>query len=158
MEVDTSDTDDNLVTPKGALAFVRRHGVVLEGARGPVPNLAEAVAGATIRGSWWGHEKGHEIFSLTQAVRRSRSVVVCRLIRGKVTYVHRRLWPAVARLASHLGRDNLAALHEVHTARGRHALRIVPFPRWVPSTVQARARRLSAAAARRALGAWCNDL
>src|SRR5213592_3279095 len=38
------------MTSKAALAFVRRHGVVLEGARGPVPNLAEAVATGPIRG------------------------------------------------------------------------------------------------------------
>ena len=35
--------------------FVERHGVVLASARGPVPNVAEAVAGEPIRGSWWGH-------------------------------------------------------------------------------------------------------
>ena len=56
----------------GALAFVRRHGLVLERARGPVPNLAEAIAGARIRGSWWGHPKAQKIFSLTRAVRGSR--------------------------------------------------------------------------------------
>ena len=50
------------MTPKQGLAFVRRHGIVLQAARGPVPSLAEAVAGGRIRGSWWGHAKGHEIF------------------------------------------------------------------------------------------------
>jgi len=50
------------VSPAEALAFVERHGVVLQAARGPVPSLAEAVAGGRIRGSWWGHPKGHEIF------------------------------------------------------------------------------------------------
>src|SRR5436309_7495581 len=69
------------MTSRGALAFIRRHGVVLEGARGPVPTLAEAVVGAPIRGSWWGHAKGHEIFWLTRAVRDSRDVLVCRLVR-----------------------------------------------------------------------------
>ena len=28
---------------------------VLQAARGPAPNLAEAIAGEPIRGSWWGH-------------------------------------------------------------------------------------------------------
>src|SRR5690349_17933892 len=57
------------VTPRAALAFVRRHGVVLESAKGPVPNLAEAAVGAPIRGNWWGHPKGKQIFWLTRAVR-----------------------------------------------------------------------------------------
>ena len=50
------------VSPSEALAFVDRHGAVLQAARGPVPNLAEAVAGERIRGSWWGHPKGRAIF------------------------------------------------------------------------------------------------
>src|SRR6267378_3690441 len=39
---------------KEALAFVERHGIVLQAARGPLPNLAETIAGRAIRGSWWG--------------------------------------------------------------------------------------------------------
>ena len=136
------------MTPREALSFVRRHGIVLEGARGPVPNLAEAAAGGPIRGSWWGHEKGKQIFWLTRAVRDSPQVLVCRLVGGKVTYVHRRLWPAVVRLARVFGNRNLAALHEVHTPHGRHKLQVMPFPRWVPSAVKRQARRLSEADAK----------
>lgn len=139
------------MTPKGALAFVRRHGVVLEGARGPVPSLAAAVARSPIRGSWWGHARGREIFRLTRAVRDSDDVLVCRLVDGKITYVHRRLWPAVVRLARTFTRKDLAALREVHTAEGRHVVRVVPFPRWVPGDVKRRARAMSEAAAQAAL-------
>ena len=142
------------MTPRAALAFVRRHGVVLEGARGPVPNLAEAAAGAPIRGSWWGHKKGKEIFWLTRAVRASSDVLVCRLVANKVTYVHRRLWPSLVRLARLLGRARLAALHEVHTPRDRHELHVVPFPRWVPARVRRQARQLSLLEALMALGPW----
>ncbi len=138
-----------------ALAFVRRHGVVLEAARGRVPNLAEVVAGEPIHGSWWGHAKGHEIFWLTRAVRASPDTLVCRLVGGKVTYVHRRLWPALVRLARSFAPEALAALHEIHTSRGRHELRVVPFPRWVPPQVKRQARELSEGEARTALGEWC---
>jgi hypothetical protein len=143
------------MTPRAALAFIRRHGVVLEGGRGPVPNLAEAVAGAPIRGSWWGHAKGREIFSLTRALRDSADVLVCRLVGGKITYVHRRLWPAVVRLAPRFKRDHLAAVREVHTVQGRHEVRTVAFPRWVPPEVTRQARRLSEPSAWAALGEWC---
>lgn len=136
------------MTPRAALAFVRRHGIVLESARGPVPNLAQAVAGAPIRGSWWAHPRGHEIFWLTRAVRRSRSVLVCRLVAGKITYVHRRLWPAIVRLAGSFSPAALAAVHEVHTPSGRHRVRRVVFPRWVPVAVKRRARQLREARAR----------
>ena len=144
--------DGAFVTRQAALAFVRRHGVVLEAARGPVPSFAEAVAKGPIRGSWWGHPKGQEIFALTRAVRDSRDVLVCRLVRGKVTYVHRRVWPAVVRLARTFTKRDLAAFKEVHTANGEHAIKMVPFPRWVPVTTRRQAERLSLAQARVALG------
>jgi len=101
------------MTPKQALAFVKTNGVVLESGRGPVPSLAEAIAGKPIRGSWWAHPKGHEIFLCSRAVRESPDVLVCRLVEGKVTYVHRRMWPALVRLAQELNSDRLAAIRHV---------------------------------------------
>jgi hypothetical protein len=144
------------MTPRAAIAFVRRHGVVLEGARGPGPSLAEAVVGRPIKGSWWGHPKGHQIFGLTRAVRASPDVLTCRLVNGKVTYVHRRLWPALVRLAPRFSRSDLAALQEIHTAQGRHELRVVPFPRWVPGLVRQEADHLSESEAEDKLGPWCH--
>lgn len=142
------------VTPRAALAFVRTRGIVLESARGPVPNVAERVAGGPIRGSWWGHPKAQAIFRVTRGLRVSPDVLVCRLVDGKVTYVHRRLWPALVRLARELGASRLAALREVHTAKGEHVLQATPFPRWVPKAAQAAGRRLERAAAVAALGGW----
>ena len=81
------------MTPKQAIAFVKANGIVLEAGRDAVPNLAEAIAGAPIRGSWWAHFNANTIFQCSRAIRESADVLVCRLIRGKVTYVHRRLWP-----------------------------------------------------------------
>jgi hypothetical protein len=139
------------MTPRAALAFVRRHGIVLETARGAVPSLAEAIAGGPIKGGWWSHSKSREIFALTRGLRDSKDVLVCRLVGGKITFVHRRLWPALARLSRRFPRAGLAALTEIHTAQGRHVLRLVPFARWVTPDVKRRAARLSEAAAVAAL-------
>ena len=98
--------------PKDAVAYVELHGIVLESGNGPVPNLAEAIAGQRIRGSWWGHPKGRSIFAATRAVRESSDVLACKLLGGKVTYIHRRLWPAVVRLAAKFDKDSLAAIRE----------------------------------------------
>ena len=136
-----------------ALAFVRKHGVVLESARGPVPSLADVVAGEPVRGSWWSHPKSHEIFAVTRAVRNSDDILVCRLINGKITFVHRRLWPALVRAAGRLRRVHLSRVSEVHTTSGRHVTKEVPFPDWVPSNVRAAARALSEEAALAAF-AW----
>jgi hypothetical protein len=143
------------MTPRQAAAFVRRHGVVLESAAGPVPSLASAIAGEAIRGSWWSHPRSHQIFELTQAIRDRDDVLVCRLVDGKITFVHRRLWPALVRSAKRFPRKRLAQVREVHTASGRHVAKETPFPRWVPAQVNAEASRLVEADALRSLGEWC---
>jgi hypothetical protein len=131
------------MTSRQALAFIRKHGVVLESARGPVPSLAEVIVGEPVRGSWWSHPKSHEIFAVTQAIRDSEDVLVGRLIKGKITFVHRRLWPALVRAAGRLPAVRLSQVREVHTSSGRHVTKEVPFPDWVPSSVRAAARTLS---------------
>jgi hypothetical protein len=142
------------VDPKAVLAFVKRHGVVLQAARGPLPNLAETIAGGSIRGSWWGHPKGREIFQATQVVCESPDVLVCRLANGKVTYVHRRLWPALVKLADRFRRDWLARVWNEHTPSGAHRARMEAFPRWVPAQVAAKAERLSISEAEATMAPW----
>jgi hypothetical protein len=139
------------VTGDEAIAFVKDHGVVLQAARGPVPSLAEAIAGGPIRGSWWGHPRGHEIFRVAEAVSDSRDVLVCKLIDGKVTYVHRRLWPALVKLAARFGKAPLAKVRNEHTPNGAHRVRREPFPGWVPKEVMRQADALSVAEAEAAL-------
>jgi hypothetical protein len=131
------------MTPLQALAFIRQHGVVLEAAHRPVKSLAEVIAGERIRGSWWSHPKGHEIFAVTRAIRDSDDVLVCRLVKGKVTFVHRRLWPALVRAAGHVPPDRLSQMREVHTSSGHHVTQEVPFPKWVPASIRAAARSIS---------------
>ncbi len=144
------------MTPRQAIAFVRRHGVVLEAAAGPVPSFAEAVAGGPVRGSWWGHPRNHEIFELIQTVRESHDVLVCRLVNGKITYVHRRLWAPLVRAARRFPRKRLAQVRELHTPSGRHVTEEVVFPKWVPREVAAEASRLSEEEAAVKLGGWCS--
>jgi hypothetical protein len=131
------------VAPKDGIAFVQLHGIVLESARGPVPNLAEAIAGERIRGGWWGHPKGHDIFAATRVVRNSPDVLVCRFLGGKVTYIHRRLWPAIIRLADRLDKKRLAAILEEHTVSSAHRVVETPFPKWVPPEVKEIAAHLT---------------
>ena len=139
------------MTPAQGAAFVKRHGIVLQAARGPVPSLAEAIAGAPIRGSWWGHPRAHEIFHVASHVSERPDVLVCKLIDGKVTYVHQRLWPALVKLASRFKREQLAKVWQEHTASGAHRLQRVAFPKWVPAATLAAAERLSVSEAERLL-------
>lgn len=146
------------MTTAEALAFVRTHGVVLEAATGPVPSLAGAIAGGPIRGSWWGHARSHEIFALTRAIRDCPDVLVCRLVDGKITYVHRRLWPALVRVAERFPRKHLAKVHEKHTASGRHLSEEVAYPGWVTRELAAQAAELDEQSALGEIGTWCEKV
>ena len=137
-----------------ALEFIARHGVVLASARGPVPSVAEAVAGEPIRGSWWGHARGHDIFRALSVLAEAPDVLCFKLVAGKVTFVHRRLWPALVCLADEIGRDRLAAIEQEHTDSGAHRNIVTPFPDWVPPDVTGAAKALDRAAARAQLGSW----
>jgi len=140
------------VTEAEALAFVERHGVVLVSAQGTAPKLVDAIAGETVRGSWWGHPRGKEIFRVLSAVQDAPDVLVCRLLDGKVTLVHRRLWPALVRLADRFAPEQLARVSEEHTAKGKHVSHSVPFPDWVPPEVLREAQELAEEEAEQKLG------
>jgi hypothetical protein len=140
------------MTAREALAFVKANGIVLESARGPAPSLAAAIAGEPIQGSWWKHRKASQIFRCTRAVRASKEILVCRLLGGRVTYVHRRLWPAVVKLRDQIEPKYLSAIHEIHTPQGKHKVSAVAFPKWVPAEVAVEARNLSARKAAEMLG------
>src|SRR5437667_7826043 len=105
---------------KQAVAWIKKCGIAVESARASVPSLAQVVAGAPIRGGWWAHPKGKDIFLLSRVIRRSPDVLVCRLVDGKITYVHRRMWPAFVSLAGRFSKQRFLALNKVNTRAGRH--------------------------------------
>lgn len=144
------------MTRHRVLASVKRAGVMLESAHGPVPNLVEFIAGEPVAGNWWSHEQSRSIFALTRSVRDSPDVLTCRLVDGKVTFVHRRLWPALVRLVKLFPKGRLAAIQEVHTRSGAHRVVTIPFPKWVPDDVKTAGRDLDASEAISSLGSWAD--
>ena len=139
------------MTTDQLLAALEEHGVLLESAKGAVPNVAELVVGAPIKGSWWAHPDSHTVFAEINALANHPDVVRTRLLGGKVTLVHRRVWPALVVLADRFPPERLAALHERHTESGKHVVDEVPFPDWVPPEARQEARTLDATAAEAAL-------
>ena len=130
-----------------ALSFVETNGIVLESAHGRVPAFADWVAGERVT-RWWSHPRGRLIFALTRAMRDSPDVLTCRFIDNKITYVHRRLWPALVKLSGELDTSNLGAIREEHLPGGKHELRVTEFPNWVPAEVLAASKRLTQREAR----------
>ena len=149
---------NKLTTAEDALAFVQELGVVLVSAKGAAPRLTEAIIGEPIKGSWWAHAHSHHIFAILEAVTESNQILVCRLIDGKITLVHRRLWPSLVRLATRFAPEQLAQVQQEHTPSGRHVNRETPFPKWVPPDVLALAKEVEEREALVALGAWLPPL
>jgi len=141
-------------SPEEALSFVAAQGVVLESAHGRVPTFVDFVAGERVT-RWWSHPKSQLIFSLTRAMRDSPDVLTCRLIDGKVSYVHRRLWAVLVKIAGDFDAEALGAIREEHTAGGKHQLVVTEFPKWVPAEVLAESKKLSE---REARSLWPADI
>lgn len=131
--------------------LVEKHGVMLASARGSVPNVAEAVAGAPIIGGWWAHPKGKAIFAALSEIDDSDDIRCFKLLDGKITFAHRRVWPALVRLGRDgaLDTDRLAAVQQEHLPTGEHRNFITPFPDWVDDATAKAADRLTLAGARK---------
>jgi hypothetical protein len=108
------------VRPSAVLARLRRvverDGVLLlHDARRP--SLTALVAGAPIRGSWWGHPAGGEIFRAASALEEDGEALFVPLLEGKVTLVHPRLWADLAAVGEQRAEWQLSGLD-----RGARAL------------------------------------
>jgi hypothetical protein len=121
-----------------------------------VPSIAEAIAGEPIVGSWWSHARAHAIFDALSAIDDSGDIGCFKLVDGKVTFVHRRLWPALACLARAgvFSADRVAAIQQEHMPSGEHRNVTTPFPDWVPDDVLRSAMSLAVDDARAQLGPW----
>ena len=82
-----------------ALQTLRRLGLLLE-TDARLPSVASLIAGEPISGSWWGHARAHEIFAALEQFDDHRDVLFTKLISGKVTLVHRKLWPEIFALGT----------------------------------------------------------
>jgi hypothetical protein len=86
-------------TAAEALKWLASQRVVLLAAKVEgVPSLAHEIVQGPIKGSWWGHPMGKLIFTIASALEDSDDVLPCKLVEGKATFVHRAVWPSLARV------------------------------------------------------------
>jgi hypothetical protein len=78
---------------------LKEFGVLLE-SDAKLPSVAALIAEEPIRGSWWGHPMSHTIFRVTVKLSGDPDALVTKLVSAKVTWVHRRLWPALIAVGS----------------------------------------------------------
>lgn len=139
---------------EAALAFIEAHGVVLVSAKGKLPRMTEAIAGEPIKGSWWGHPAGKQIFAILEAVCDTGQVLVCRMVDGKLTLVHSRLWPLLACVADQFAPEQICQVTQEHTSSGRHLNHSTPYPDWMPAAIRAQGELAERAQALTIFGAW----
>jgi len=110
-----------------ALKQLEHSGILLE-SDARLPSVVTIVTGGPVRGSWWGHPQGHEVYAVCKRLVSHSDVIVTKLVSGKVTYVHRRLWPALVAIGSareiwqvrelsRAARDLLALVDKAHEIR-----------------------------------------
>jgi hypothetical protein len=62
-------------------------------------NAIEILTGQFPRGSWWSHPQANDIYDILTTVEQHPDVLMAKLLSGKVTMVHRTLWPALLTVA-----------------------------------------------------------
>jgi hypothetical protein len=86
-----------------------RLGLLLQHDR-ELPSFTTLVAGKPIAGSWWGHRRGRAIYRLLEEFSGRSGRLSAKIVNGKITYVHPRLWSAFLELALHGQRTRARSL------------------------------------------------
>lgn len=60
-----------------------------------LPSVCTLITGAPLRGSWWSHPLAQVIFQVNEQLEDHPDVLIAKLVSGKVTFIHRDLWPEV---------------------------------------------------------------
>jgi len=64
------------------------------------PSLSGLVVGDVGGRSWWAHPEAKKMYDLSCKLSDSPDVLMAKLISGKVTYIHRPLWPAMVAIGT----------------------------------------------------------
>lgn len=119
------------------LDTIAEHGLLLLQDK-KLSNVVTVITGERLKGSWWSHPRAQEIFNAIEALPEDQ-VLDTKLVGGKVTFVHRSLWPDLLAVVT---RDRE---YQVHTESGRHEKRHEPWEAWA-KRMKVRATRDAAAA------------
>jgi hypothetical protein len=131
--------------------FVAQHRIVTESAKAPVPSVVGYIVGEEFRGSWWALPDSPAIYQVLRRLADDASLLRCRLVGGKVTYVDREAWTALAALEKSLPAGALDRIVESHMPTGAHVTRSEPLSLWLPAEARLAAASLDAATAKQQL-------
>ncbi|MFD2640809.1 hypothetical protein [Pseudomonas japonica] len=123
--------------------FVFREKVVMESARTKLPSVVDFITGGNFKGGWWALPNSSAIYNTLTKLRDSPQILVCKLVRGKVTYVSHDILPYLICLSAELPADALARITEVHSGNGRHTLNTESLSSWASQVTMEHARSIS---------------
>ncbi len=84
---------------KRVLGKIVEYGFLLE-SDPKLPSVCGLITGGPLTGSWWSHPLAQEIFQVNEQLEDHEDVLITKLVSGKVTFVHRKLWSAIVAIGS----------------------------------------------------------
>lgn len=84
---------------KLVLDQLKKDGFLLE-SDPKLPSVCTLITGEALRGSWWSHPQAQTIFQVNEQLEAQQDVLITKLISGKVTFVHRKVWPQLLAVGS----------------------------------------------------------
>ena len=76
------------------LSALEQNGLLMQ-ADSNLPSVVTLLVGKPVRGSWWGHPMGDAIHIVNTELKAHPDVIATYLVSGKITLIHRRIWPAL---------------------------------------------------------------
>ena len=76
------------------LRAVEQNGLLMQ-ADSKLPSVVTLLVGEPVRGSWWGHPMGDAIHIVNTELKEHPDIIATYLLSGKITFIHRRAWPAL---------------------------------------------------------------
>ena len=73
---------------------LKQDGFLLESDQ-KLPSVCTLITGEPLKSSWWSHPKAQVIFQVNELLEDHPDVMITKLVSGKVTFIHRKLWPEI---------------------------------------------------------------
>lgn len=83
---------------KSVFDVLKQNGFLLE-SDAKLPSVCTLITGEALHGSWWSHPLAQVIFRVNEQLEDHKDVLITKMISGKVTFVHRKLWSELLAVA-----------------------------------------------------------
>jgi len=89
---------EGAASAKACAKYLALHGLLMK-ADALLPSVTTIVSGEPVKASWWAHPLAHTIFFALRDLADHPDVLLLKLVAGKDTFIHRKLWPEIVAIA-----------------------------------------------------------